>query len=124
MQHQNTIKEEIKQYNLQNYIEIFIFNVMIVLAIIGYRGEVWAAIIYMCAVLMFMLTFIFTILIMKWKVDPSAIYFSIYFLHLLLCVAFGWWGLTACWFIILVYAGIGMDRCLKSMEAKKDENKN
>ena len=119
---QTELKTELKNFTLQNYIEIFIFSVMIVLAIIGYKGEVWATIIYICIVIMLMLTFIFTILIMKWKVDPSAIYYSIYFLNLLVCVAFGWWWLTACWFIILVCAGIGMDRHLKSMEAKKDEN--
>ncbi len=115
-------KKEIKNFTLQNYIEIFIFNVMIVLAIIGNKGEAWATIIYMCIVTMFMLTFMFSVLI-KLLIDPSVIYYSIYFLNLLMCVAFGWWWLAVYWGIILICAGIGMDRCLKSRD-KKNENKN
>lgn len=117
------IREEIKNFDLQNYIEVFILNIMIVLAIVGHNGQQWATIIYICIVIMLMLTFIYTCLIEKWKVDPSVIYYSMYFLNLLMCVAFGWWWLTACWFIILVCAGVGMDHYLK-LQKNKDKEKN
>ncbi len=117
-------REEIKNFDLQNYIEIFILNIMIVLAIVGFRGERWAVITYVIMVCLLEICFMFS-LGAKWKIEPSTVYFSIYFFNLLLCVAFGWLWMAACWFIILVCAGIGMDRYLKSeksMEAEKDEN--
>ena len=113
-------KKELQNFTLQNYIEIFIFNVMIVLAILGNKGEAWATIIYMCIVTMFMLIFMFSVL-MKSLVEPSVIYYSLYFLNLLMCVAFGWWWLAAYWGIILICAGIGMDRYLKD-QGEKNEN--
>jgi hypothetical protein len=58
----------------------------------------------------------------KYKINPSAIYYSIYFLHLLLCVVFSWWWLAVLWFIILVCAGVGMDRYLKNKEKETIEN--
>lgn len=120
---QYSIREEIKNFTLQNYIVIFIINVMIILAIIGYKGQPWAAIIYMKIVIILMLVFIYTCLIKKWKVDPSVIYYSMYFFNLLLCVAFRWWWICVCWAVILVCAGIGMDRYLKIKEKEKIENK-
>lgn len=117
------ISEEIKRYTPQNGIEICLFGIMLVLAGVGYSGQRWAEVIYLCVVTIMTCTFIYTCLIEKWKVDPSAIYYSIYFLNLLVCVAFAWWWIAVCWGIILVCAGIGMDRYLKIEEKEKSENK-
>jgi len=122
---QYSISEEIKHFTLQNGIEISLLGIILILAGVGYNGQRWAAIIYMCALTILTLMFIFSLFV-KCQVDPSVIYYSIYFLNLLVCVAFAWWGSAVCWAVILVCAGIGMDRYLKSeknKEIKKDENK-
>ncbi len=116
------IKDEIKKFNIQNYIELFILNVMIVLAIFGNKGYIWGEIIYIVVVCCLMVGFILS-LISKWEIKPLVIYYSIYFLHLLFCVAFGWWLMVGEWSIILICVGIGMGRYLEK-EKEKNENQN
>jgi len=123
---QYSVGEEIKHYTPQNGIEISLLGIMLILAGVGYSGQRWATIIYMCAVTILM--FMFMIFRLRnYQVQPLVIYYSIYFLNLLVCVAFSWWWSAVCWSVILVCTGIGMDHYLKSEKnkaIKKNENKN
>jgi len=100
-------KEEIK-LSTNNYIGLAMFWVILA---IGFTGGVaeqkWAENIYTFLTFGFMIIFVLAALV-KTKFKPVKQFIATYFIHVMFCVAMGWWWLCLYWVITLISAGVGM----------------
>ncbi len=91
-----------------NYIGLALFWGVLLIGILGgLAGQKWAENIYTFISFGFMIIFIFSA-IAKTKFKPIHQLISTYFIHVLFCVAMGWWWLAVWWIITTISAGIGM----------------
>lgn len=100
-------KENIK-LTPQNYVGLGMFWVILVIgAIGGIENQKWAENIYTFLSFGFMVIFVLSALV-KTKFKPVKQFIATYFIHVLFCVAMGWWWLVIYWIILTISAGVGM----------------
>ena len=92
----------------QNYVGLAMFWGVLFIGILGgLAGQKWAENIYTFLSTVTMIIFVSTAL-MKSKFRPVKQLIATHFIHVLFCVAMGWWWLCCFWILTTVGAGVGM----------------
>ncbi len=107
----------------QNYIGLAIdWGVLVIGILGGLAGQNWAENIYTFLSTVIMIIFVASI-VMKSKFRPIKQFVATYFIHVLFCVAMGWWMLTFWWVIVTIGAGVGMSNYIDATkEATENED--
>ena len=114
------MKEDNIKLTTQNYVGLGIFWVILTIGIIGgVTGQKWAENIYTFLTVGLTFIFIFAVLT-KTKFKPVKQFVSTYFIHVLFCVAMGWWWLSLYWCIILISVGAGIHYYIRATKGVVD----
>jgi hypothetical protein len=100
---------------------LIMFAVVLLVGVLGgVANQAWAENIYTFLSVVATVIFVGTAF-MKSRLKPLKQYIAMYFVHVLFCVAMGWWWLVLLWVITTVAAGIGMSNYMDA--AKKATTK-
>jgi hypothetical protein len=105
-----------------NWSGLGMFALVLAVGVLGGIGKfVWAENIYTFMSVVIMVIF-FSTALMKSKLKPLKEFIGMYFLHVLFCVAMGWWWLCLWWLITTCAAGVGMSNYMDAAKAATEKS--